>query len=111
MTQVSGLPAIAPAKAGVRFQVSVWTAACASGLLLAASFAPLEWADTAWVALIPLIVAIRFVSPRDGFRLGLLAGAVFWLSSISWLRHVSTPGWIVLALYCGLYVGVFAWLG
>ncbi|MFH0908662.1 MAG: apolipoprotein N-acyltransferase [bacterium] len=94
---------------GIRFQVLRAAAAIISGLLLASSFAPLEWADTAWLALIPLIIALRFVSPRDGFRLGLLAGGVFWLTSISWLHHVSIPGWILLALYCGLYIGVFAW--
>jgi len=61
------------------------------------------------MALAPLIVALRFVSARNGFRLGLLAGAVFWLVSVSWLHHVSIAGWILMALYCGLYVGVFAW--
>ncbi|MFH0952744.1 MAG: apolipoprotein N-acyltransferase [Verrucomicrobiota bacterium] len=75
-----------------------------SGLLLAASFPPLEWKNAAWVALVPLMMAVRHAPPARAMRLGLLAGTVFWGLSISWLRHVTIVGWITLSLYCALYL-------
>ena len=83
-------------------------AAAGSGLLLAASFPPLEWGDAAWVALVPLLLALQEVRPREAFRLGFSAGAVFYLFSLAWLTHVTVAGWLALALYCALYLGGFA---
>ncbi len=85
-----------------------WVAAIASGLLLFAAFAPFEMAEAAWIALVPLLVAVRGASLRRAFDYGLLAGSVFWLASISWLTHVTIGGWVGLALYCALYVALFA---
>ncbi len=82
--------------------------AVASGLLLSASFAPMQAAEAAWIALVPLMVVLRFAPARDSFRLGVLAGSTFWFTSICWLARVTLPGWILLALYCALYVGAFA---
>lgn len=84
-------------------------AAALSGGLLSASFAPLEAAEAAWIALVPLLVAVRFSdSPRAAFRLGFISGSVFWLTSIWWLSRVTYAGWITLAFYCALYIGFFA---
>ncbi len=89
-------------------------AATASGLLLAAAFPPLEWAEAAWIAWIPLLLVCPRSSPRNAFRLGLLAGAIFWLCTLFWLTHVTWPGWILLSLYCALFMAGFtyaaAWL-
>jgi len=82
--------------------------ALAGGLLLAAAFPPLEWPAAAWVALVPLLLAVRMATPGRAFRLGWQAGAAFWLCSIHWLTHVSAAGWIGLATYCALYTGLFA---
>ena len=89
---------------------SPWIGAALTGALLAVAFPPLEWAGTAWVALVPLILAVRDMRPRRALALGLFGGAVFWIPSIFWLRHVSLPGAVGLALYCALYVMVFALL-
>lgn len=84
-------------------------AAALSGLLLSASFAPLEAHQAAWVALAPLLLACRYAEgTRAAFRLGFIAGSVFWLTSIWWLSRVTYAGWITLAFYCALYVGAFA---
>lgn len=83
-------------------------AALASGLLLAAAFPPLEWSDAALAALVPLLLAARYSAPRTAFKLGFLAGTVFWLFSLYWLTRVTVPGWLGLSLYCALYVGAFA---
>ena len=87
-----------------------WLGAVITGLLLFASFPPLEWALSAWVALVPLMLAVRDAPPRRALALGLVGGAVFWIPSIGWLRYVSAPGAIGLALYCALYVMLFALL-
>lgn len=104
----------------MRATVKRWApelAAIASGGLLYASFAPLAAAEAAWISLVPLLLACRSArSARDSFRLGFLAGCVFWLASIVWLTHVTFPGWLALSCYCALYVGGFSvvahlWLG
>jgi len=50
-------------------------AAVASGLLLAAAFPPLGWGALAFVALVPLLLAVRGAGTWSAFRLGWLAGA------------------------------------
>ena len=89
-------------------QLLPWIGAALTGLLLAAAFPPLEWAGTAWVALVPLMLAVREGRSRQALALGFVGGAIFWILSISWLRIVSIPGWFTLALYCALYVMLFA---
>ncbi|MBP7830229.1 MAG: apolipoprotein N-acyltransferase [Kiritimatiellae bacterium] len=74
-----------------------------SGLLLFAAFPPLEWRNAAWVALVPLLLTARFLPPRRAVKMGFLAGAVFWLGSISWLTRVTGIGWIILSLYSALW--------
>ncbi len=87
-----------------------WLLAILSGLLLFTAFPPLEWAPAAWTALVPLLWAAASVAPGKAFRLGLLAGLVFWWASIAWLARVSWPGWLILGAYCALFAAVFAWL-
>jgi len=77
--------------------------AALSGVLMSFSFAPLELADTAWFALIPLILVCSWVAPREAVRLGWLAGLVFWLVSMYWLTRVTYFGWLLLSAYCAIY--------
>ncbi|MEI6563642.1 MAG: apolipoprotein N-acyltransferase [bacterium] len=101
-----------------------WLAAAASGLLLAFSFPPFDSGQIAWVALIPLLLAVLH-APDEGrnavrfsFKIGMTAGLVFWLVAMSWLFRLfetsSAPafliliGWLLLSAYCALYMGVFA---
>lgn len=84
-------------------------AAALTGALLSASFAPLQSSESAWIALAPLLIACRFVDGRrEVFRLGFLAGTVFWITSIWWISRVTYAGWLGLAFYCSLYIAVFA---
>jgi apolipoprotein N-acyltransferase len=95
--------------------------ALATGAALAAAFPPFESWQLAWVGLVPLLLALLTtpaVSAREGFRLGFLAGLVFWLVSLSWmLRLLKTSpapalllvaGWLLLAAYCAFYLAAFA---
>lgn len=85
-----------------------WVAAVCSGVLLAVAFPPWEWKESVWIGLVPLLLIVRAAPPRRAFTLGFLAGMVFWLFSIAWLRHVTHVGWVTLAGYNALYIGVFA---
>lgn len=86
-----------------------WLGAILTGFLLFAVFPPLEWSALAWVALVPLLLASALSVPRVAFRLGFLAGAVFWMLSLVWLTRVSWIGWFFLSLYCALFMAGFAW--
>ncbi len=86
-----------------------WFGAVLSGLLLFLAFPPADASDIAWGALVPLVLASLGAPPRRAFGLGFTAGALFWLASIVWITRVTWIGWVLLSLYCGLYVGGFAW--
>ena len=83
-------------------------AAVLSGGLLFLSFPPFEIAFLGWVALVPLVIACAGAAPRRAAGLGWLAGAIFFLGTLHWIRHVSWLGMIALAFYCALYFIPFA---
>ncbi|MCX6993146.1 MAG: apolipoprotein N-acyltransferase [Kiritimatiellaeota bacterium] len=85
-----------------------WFGAILTGFLLFAAFPPLEWSVLAWIALVPLLMVSASSAPRVAFRLGFLAGVVFWLLSLVWLTRVSWVGWFFLCLYCALFMACFA---
>jgi len=82
--------------------------AAASGVLLYAAFPPLDWGLLAWLALTPLLVALRGVSPRRSFALGGLTGLVAYVGIVSWMRVFGFLPWLLLAAYLSLYLGAFA---
>ena len=98
-------PLAGPRPAAVQLVLAVL-----SGGLLFAAFPPLEWAATAYVALVPLLWLAAQTSPGQAWRSGLLAGLVGWCSSLAWLARVSWVGWLLLGAYCALYLGAFTWL-
>ena len=97
-------------------RVACGLAAVSSGILQALSFPPMELAEAAWVAFIPLLVISRSCDPRASFRWGWLSGFVFWSVTISWLLNLARFGtplpivilaWLMLSAYCALYTGAF----
>lgn len=84
--------------------------AISSGLLLFASFPSPDLGWLAWVALVPLLWAIRAASVRQAFALGYLAGAVAFAGIFSWIRIYGLPAWILLSAYMALWTGAFAGL-
>ena len=87
-----------------------------AGLLLAGAFPPLNWWPQALVWLVPLLWVLHESPARAacrrpwwfGFRQGWCAGAAFFLATLWWVGHVSTPGMLALCAYLGLYPAVWA---
>jgi len=81
-----------------------------SGTLLALAFAGFEIGSLAWIALVPLLVALDGKHPARAFGLSWVTGAVFIAGSFYWI--LSVPGYNVLdefllAGYLGAYVAVW----
>ncbi len=88
-----------------------------SAVLLATSFPPVGEAQAAWLALVPLILVVRTVSPGRAFYWGWGCGTLFWLITLSWLWRLGYTGcpvavallaWLGLSLTLGLFRGGFA---
>jgi apolipoprotein N-acyltransferase len=87
-------------------------------VLLALSFPKFGHPAVAFIALVPLLVALRGTTPRRGFLLGLLAGFIHYAGTVYWTgATVSTFGGLpvfvavivagLLALYMAAYIAVF----
>ncbi|MGH2405026.1 MAG: apolipoprotein N-acyltransferase [bacterium] len=91
-----------------------YLAAAATGLLLAGAFPPLDQGLVAWVALVPLFWALRETPPLPAFRLGFLAGVVWFGLTLSWIAVFGVAAWVALvaveALFVGGFAVVFCWL-
>jgi apolipoprotein N-acyltransferase len=87
-------------------------------LLFVAS--PGQWALTwlMWIALLPLLIACRGLSPRKGFLLGLTCGLIYYVGLIYWIiialgRYGGLPLWVTvpallaLCLYMAFYLATF----
>ena len=82
-------------------------AGAASGLLLFLSFPPAGLYPLAWVAAVPVLwLAAR--EPRKSLLPGYVAGAIFFLAGLEWIRHATIAGMVLLGLFLGLYVAAFA---
>ena len=86
-------------------------AAVASGLLVAGLVPPFDFSALAWVAMLPLLIALGQMNGKyagwKGFALGYLAGAVCCLVQLRWLAVVSPLGMVLLPLYLGIFWGLF----
>lgn len=72
----------------------------------------------AWIALVPLLIALRGATPRSAAGLGLLAGMVHYVTLLYWIiivlgRYgnlslwISIPALLLLALYMSGYLVLF----
>ncbi len=89
------------------------------GLLFFLSFPSHGRGFLAWIALVPLFMALRRKNPVDSFLLGFLFGLVAYAGILYWISYVvvvygSLPmavglaAMLVLSAYLALYVGVFS---
>ena len=87
-----------------------WLLSLCSAVLLILAYPSPDWGWLAWGALVPLLLAIEDQSPRCAFLLGYGCGFLSFLGILYWLIYVSPVGWILLAAYLALFVGLFGWL-
>lgn len=103
------------------FFLTFYFPALVSGLLLTASFPDFGLYYLAFIALVPLMVSIQSMTPKQSFYAGFVAGFAHYMTLIYWivptvtiygglhpLLGVSTLA--LLCLYLALYVGGFTWL-
>ncbi|NGZ98382.1 MAG: apolipoprotein N-acyltransferase [Nitrospira sp. WS110] len=99
--------------------------ACASGLLLPLCFPKFDLGLLAWVALIPLHLALDQCSKQRAFWIGWLSGVIGFTGIMAWVvtamttygkvpEPISYAILLLLTTYLGLYVGLyslaFVWL-
>jgi len=91
-----------------------------SGLLIALSFPLPGWSPLAWIALIPLLIALEGQSSRSAFRLGFVTGLCAYAGLLYWVIIVMTdyghlplfasiPLWLLLSAWLALFYGLASW--
>ncbi|HSB73657.1 MAG TPA: apolipoprotein N-acyltransferase [Candidatus Methylomirabilis sp.] len=95
--------------------------ALGSGLLCCLAFPAWDIGAVAFVALVPLFVAVEGAPPRQAAWLGYASGLAFYLATIWWVINTMTTygrmplalSLVTLLLLCGVlagYTAAFAWL-
>lgn len=83
--------------------------ALASAALLDLSFAPFNQFYLAYVALVPLLIVVRYSrSAWTAFFWGWVGGVMFFDANMWWLAYVTGPGLAALMAVLGLYWGAVA---
>jgi apolipoprotein N-acyltransferase len=82
-----------------------------SGASLTLAFPEADLSPMAWVAMVPLLVALRAVRLRRAVAYGALFGVGFYGTLLVWVSHVGWLAWTVLVVVQALYVALFAGLG
>ena len=91
--------------------------AIASGILIALSFPNPSLSFLAWVALVPLLIALEECSPREAFRVGLTCGITAYAFILYWLNivftqyghlpwSVSIPVYLLLVVWLAMFYGL-----
>ena len=87
--------------------------------MLVPAFPPFDYYLLAWIALVPLLAALKEKNARAAFLLGTLAGFVYFTGTVYWVSHsMYYYGYlpvvlcvlilILLCLYLSLYIGLFS---
>ncbi len=88
--------------------------AVASAGTLWLSFPPAEWHGAAWLALVPLFLAVADPARRPAVSFaGWLGGVVFWLLAVQWILATDSTawsGWLAMALALSLFWLGFVWI-
>jgi apolipoprotein N-acyltransferase len=82
--------------------------ALVSAALLALCFASGGLWGLAWVALIPLLIAVDQDTLGFAFLRGYASGFLFFISTLFWIHHVTSLGLILLSAYLALYWAIFS---
>jgi apolipoprotein N-acyltransferase len=85
-----------------------WLFPIATGVLMTLAFPPFNFGQSAWLSLIPLLLALENCSATQAFRRGYIAGLVFFGATVWWTVHVTLPGMAALIAFLALYFGAAA---
>jgi apolipoprotein N-acyltransferase len=90
--------------------VAPYAWAAAAGLLLVAAFPEFDLWGLAWVALVPLLLAVDRLTLAGAVLAGLVCGCLYQLLWGWWLvpAGVHPASYLAGGLFCALYVGTFA---
>jgi apolipoprotein N-acyltransferase len=86
-----------------------WWLPLVSGLLLWASFHPVNAGFLGYVALVPLLVFSQCASGRKAFFAAWGGGYVGFVLGYSWFAYTVPAGPFLVALYMGLWFPAFTW--
>ncbi len=81
-----------------------------SAFLLSLSFSSFDLGIFAWVAFLPLFIALEKKSLLLSFVISYLCGVIFWSCTLYWLVHVTLIGQVILIFYLASYFGIFGCL-
>lgn len=82
-----------------------------SGLLLFLCYPKFSFGFLAWVALIPLLLAVARCNKRSQALLcGLIAGLNFFGFSLHWLIYVTAFGWVFVTILESVFLVFFTWM-
>ena len=85
--------------------------AVGSGLLLCLAFPPVACSPVAWIALVPLYLALaRQTRPWAAFGTAWVFGVVLFLVGASWFLELGKPPWAMLACIEAIPFGIQAFL-
>ncbi|MCX6490235.1 MAG: apolipoprotein N-acyltransferase, partial [Rhodococcus sp.] len=92
---------------GVRAWIRL-LAAASSGLMLYATFPPIDLWFLAPVALAMLLLAVRGRGARAGAGYGFVAGSAFFVPLLPWVgEYVGSVPWLALSVVQALFVALF----
>jgi apolipoprotein N-acyltransferase len=80
------------------------------GAALSLAFPEADIAPLAWIALVPLLVAMRTVPARRAVAYGFVFGLGFYGTLLVWVSHVGWLAWAVLVVAQAAYVALFGGL-
>ncbi len=84
----------------------------AGAFCLFLAYPPFDWGGFAWIAFVPLWIALEDKAVGERTLLGFLTGLLFFLSSLFWLRYVTWLGMFLLSIYLAVYLALFSvWSG
>lgn len=102
---------IAAARATPRSSWSVWMLSGLTGVLLWASFRPLDWGPLGWVAMVPLILLVRLqCRPRWMYVAVFTAGFASNLAILQWMRlgdPAMYAAWVLLTFCIAVFFPLF----
>lgn len=64
----------------------------------------------AWIALVPMLLAIEGKGLLKSFGIAYFCGVLFFAGALYWFYYVTVAGLILMVLYCALYFGLFGFM-